>query len=302
MITKGEMALDNNTGKVFGYRTIIDFSHKDKKGSKFYNTYCRCGKYQQGVSLYGLKKSISCGCILKEKRIKKAKEIVGETFGMLTVLELSSEKTKSGNFLYICKCDCGKVLTIPKSNLYRSENPSCGCYGHKLASERMSKYQNRGNKKMYNVWFSMKDRCNNTKNKNYKNYGERGIKVCDRWLESFDNFYEDMGERPSSKHQLDRIDNNGNYEPSNCRWTLPQSNVINRRKNKDYAISKTGKDIYQVRLSRDYSYKRVSGIQSLEKAREIRDFMVYLYENEKNIWNNFSTTIPLEYIEELKKE
>lgn len=294
--------MDDNIGKVFGYRTVIEFSHKDKKGRKFYNTQCKCGRYQQGVLLDGLKKSKSCGCILKNKRKKEAEKIVGDVFGVLTVLELSSEKTKSGNYLYICKCDCNRIVTIPKQNLYRSEKPSCGCYGNNLASERMSKYHNNGNKKMYNVWFSMKDRCNNVKNKNYKNYGARGIKVCDKWLESFDNFYEDMGERPSSNHQLDRIDNNGNYEPSNCRWVLPQSNIINRRKNKDYAISCTGKNMYQVRLSRDYSYKKVNKIQSLEKAREIRDLMVYLYENEKSIWDNLPKSIPLERIEEFNKK
>lgn len=97
---------------------------------------------------------------------------------------------------------------------------------------------------LYMVWSAMKKRCLNQKDISYKSYGGRGISVCDRWLHSFSNFIADMGERPFPKAQIDRVNNNGNYEPGNCRWVSPAKNCQNRRSNKI-----TERDVYFIRHS-----------------------------------------------------
>lgn len=92
---------------------------------------------------------------------------------------------------------------------------------------RQSKY---ADKSLYDCWVDMKQRCYNPKNRGYKNYGYRGIKVCDRWLESYQNFYDDMAPKPSDKHSLDRINNDGDYSPDNCRWATQKEQVANSRR------------------------------------------------------------------------
>jgi hypothetical protein len=84
----------------------------------------------------------------------------------------------------------------------------------------------------YKTWIGIKKRCLNSSANNYVNYGGRGIKVCDRWLESFENFYADMGRKPSPEHSIDRIDVDGDYEPSNCRWATRREQMLNTRKQK----------------------------------------------------------------------
>lgn len=113
----------------------------------------------------------------------------------------------------------------------------------------------------YTSWKGMKRRCYNKNTKYYVNYGGRGIKVCDRWLgkDGFARFYADMGEKPSPEYSLDRIDNNGNYEPSNCRWTDRRTQNINRRINKNntsgvVGVYKSYKGLWEARLYKDYKY------------------------------------------------
>jgi len=120
----------------------------------------------------------------------------------------------------------------------------------------------------YGVWSHMKERCNNPQNKSYKNYGGRGIKVCERWEKSFLYFFQDMGKRPSNKHEIDRIDNDGNYEPDNCRWTTRLSNARNKRNNvlsaadvrKIRQLNNNGKTAYQLHKDFNCSYTNIKDI------------------------------------------
>ena len=165
--------------------------------------------------------------IKKEKVIlpKRAKDLTGQRFGRLVALEPIG-KDRWGHFFWQCQCDCGSLCTVISSNLQSGHAQSCGC----LCRERVStarKIHGMSNSPTYRTWHCMLQRCENSENKNYKFYGGRGIKVCERWHD-FKNFYEDMGDRPAGK-TLDRSDDNGNYEFGNCKWSTMKEQCNNRR-------------------------------------------------------------------------
>lgn len=156
----------------------------------------------------------------------------GDRFGRLVVLrELESVRTPNGTVFrrVECRCDCGVVRDFRLPMLRNGNTRSCGCLMRDHCAQRLSKHGGTGTPE-YAVWLSMRARCADLSN---KNYGGRGIRVCDRWQDSFEAFLEDMGPRPSPKHSIDRYpDKNGNYEPSNCRWATSKQQARNTRDNR----------------------------------------------------------------------
>ncbi len=188
--------------------------------------------------------------------IKIAKLFEPETFGRLTTIgpQFKMPVNSKGHRrdFQVCLCACGAVCIKLRSHLVTSGTQSCGCLRKELGHKNHTVHGESGVTPEYRSWGLMKDRCYNPNNKQFIDYGGRGIKTCDRWSgpSGFQNFLEDIGRRPSSDHSLDRIDVNGDYCPENCRWaTRKQQNRNKRNTNflswggKTQSISQWAEDI-----------------------------------------------------------
>ena len=157
--------------------------------------------------------------------------MIGSRFGGWVVVAFSHKK-RSGPY-YLCKCDCGTERIVFRGNLKSGKTRSCGCLVSTHIAENATKH---GHAKTsshpasptYSSWSSMLTRCYNEKSKTYKNYGGRGISVCERW-HTFLNFLDDMGEKPEKGMSIERINNDGNYEKSNCKWATTKEQNRNKR-------------------------------------------------------------------------
>lgn len=227
------------TNKKFGRWTVLEINpQRASKGDPGWLCKCECGtvKVVNGQSLRQ-GRSKSCGCIQKGQKSISIIDLTGQKFGRWTVISASGEKAKvNRSAKWLCRCECGNERNINGSSLRSGRSSSCGCFHNEKVKESFTKH---GKYKTpeYEVWRAMKQRCLNPSQPYYPYYGGRGITICKRWLDSFENFIADMGPRPTSKHSIDRKNNNLGYSPDNCRWATASQQNANKRPYKRKAKS-----------------------------------------------------------------
>jgi hypothetical protein len=210
----------NYIGRKHGMLTVISQRINEFKVTVLL-IECDCG-IKKEMEPGNWSRSNSCGCG-KANAIRNSKSTIveaGEQYGLLTIVKEVENIDRRRRFL--CICDCGKESIVRLSDLKSGNTKSCKCI---LNEKQRSKHR------LYNTWNAMMQRCGNKNNPNYKNYGKRGIKVCDEWKVA-ENFYNDMDESYCEELTIDRIDVNGNYCKENCRWATVKEQQNNKRTNR----------------------------------------------------------------------
>lgn len=324
------------TGKRFGRWTVLEKA--ENRGKRIYwKCKCDCGTIKDVCgSFLTTGRSKSCGCInkevLKERAGDNIKDITGNRYGKLVVIEKTNERYANGSVKWKCQCDCGKIYYSCSSELKRGRK-SCGCetklidltgqkfgrllvigktetknkitYWHCVcecgkekdvssmalrdgrvvscgcfSAERignLSRTHGKSDTRLYDIWSGIKQRCYNSNRKSYSDYGKRGILMCDEWKNDFMIFYKWALENGYTENMsIDRIDVNGNYEPSNCRWVTDEEQRLNKRNTIYVEVFGEKKTLFSLcqLLGIDYKkahsrYKRNKNIFSDEEMKVI---------------------------------
>lgn len=218
--------------------------------------------------------------------MSKIVDITGMKFNKLKIIG-RAENNYEGKAMWLCECDCGNKKIILGRDIRAGNSKSCGCLIKENVSKKNTKHGLSGGINEYGIWSGIKQRCLNPKSKKYELYGMKGITICDRWKENFNNFIEDMGYRPTSNHSIDRIDFNGNYEPSNCRWANKSMQAYNQRSKSNTGIKGVNfnrhKNTYTASISFEGNKEIKQGIRTMEEAMNFRKSLEIKYFGESSL-------------------
>ena len=207
----------------------------------------------------------------------KIVDLTGKKFGKLKVI--SRAANKSGRAAWNCVCECGINKIVVADKLKSGSTKTCGC-GRRNRLASISTTHGMSDTKEYRAWRSMINRCYNDTQMSYHLYGGRGIKVCDSWRSSFENFIEHVGIAPSRQHSLDRIDPNGDYEPSNVRWATAKQQSNNRRSNRYVKTPSGDMTVSEIAAAFGVKYDVIYRLVTLgRKYNEIKEYI----ENHENL-------------------
>lgn len=262
------------TGKKFNKLKVIRYSHTTNRKC-YWDCLCDCGNRTR-VNASNLKTGAvkSCGCLFKDKTRNGFKDLTGQKINRLKFLKYLRPH-RSGKSIWLVRCDCGKEFEVQGCDVLSGNTKSCGCYISEITANRNKTHNlSNTNKRLYGIWKKLKTRCFNENDKLYHFYGERGITACDEWKNDFKAFYDwAMANGYKDDLTIDRIDVNGNYEPSNCRWANKITQANNTRTN--VFVEYKGEKLTIAELSRKYNlsykttYNRIRNLHwSVDKAVE----------------------------------
>ena len=253
------------TGRSFNRLTVVSRA-KNKDSRAAWNCICECGKnlVVDGKSLR--RGQQSCGCVPSTGR--PAIDLTGQTFTYLTVISRASNI--GTHVTWKCQCKCGTVVVVASNDLRRKREPtrSCGCWNRERSTSH-----GLTNHPLFKHWSQMVQRCTNPNYPRFHDYGGRGITVCNQWFNDPAQFFADIGGKPTPDHSVDRIDNNGNYTPDNCKWSTREEQMNNKRNNVIYTAH--GKTLTLSQWSRELNTPRGTLQERLARGWSVGRTLVY---------------------------